>query len=115
MKNHNDMRGRVGGLGKSGAYLSQNNYEIAFEFIHHRNHYFLRFLQISMQKQKFLTNFDKLQWGQKYFVIAFVFTISITGKIFFGFKADYLEECSISDILTQYLLMPALLWGTCKL
>jgi len=66
-----------------------------------------------MQKQKFLTNFEKLQWGQKYFVIAFVFTISITGKIFFGFKADYLEECRISDILTQYLLMSAVLWGMC--
>jgi hypothetical protein len=30
MKNHNDMRGRVGGLG---AQLGHNNYEIAIEFI----------------------------------------------------------------------------------
>jgi len=66
-----------------------------------------------MQKQTFLTNFEKSQWGQKYFVIAFEFTISITGKIFFAFKAGYLGECCISDIVSQYLT-PAVLWGTCK-
>ena len=55
-----------------------------------------------MQKQKFLTNFEKSQWGQKYFVIAFEFTISITGKIVFAFKAGCLEECCISDIVFQY-------------
>ena len=69
---------------------------------------------MSMQKQKFLTNFEKSQWDQKYFVIAFEFSISITGKIFFGFKAGYLEECCISDILSQYFSTPAGLWGTCK-
>ena len=67
-----------------------------------------------MQKQEFLTNFEKSQWGQKYFVIAFEFTISITGKIFFVFKAGYLEECRISDIVSQYFLTPAVQWGTCK-
>ena len=63
---------------------------------------------MSMQKQKFLTNFEKSQWDQKYFVIAFEFSISITGKIFFGFKAGYLEECRISDILFLNFLTPAL-------
>lgn len=94
--------------------MGHNNYEIAFEFTIIETIISFDSYKISMKKQKFLTNFVKSQWDQKYFVIAFKFTILITVKIFFGFKAGYLEECRISDIISQYFSTSTVLWGACK-
>ena len=94
--------------------MGHNNYEIAFEFTIIETIISFDSYKYLCKNKSFLTNFEKSQWDPKYFVIAFKFTILITVKIFFGFKAGYLEESRISDILSQYFSTSTVLWGACN-